>query len=124
MRQDRLRSVLSRLPDDSFRFVPGNQTIEGWYRAAGIFAMPSERDSMVTVKKSMSCGRPPIVKEHTGMPVDELEGHNITHMPIKRDESTMANRICQLAENSSPRQQLSTNARQHCLGQLSLENLG
>lgn len=83
--------------------------------------MPSERDGMVTVKKSMSCGLPPIVTEHKGMPVDELGENNITHMPIKPDESTIANSISQLIENSSLRQQLSMNARQHCLGQLSLE---
>lgn len=120
--QDELRSVLRSLPDDSFRLVPENQAIEDWYRAADIFVLPSEREGMVNVvMESMSCGLPTIVTEHTGMPVDELGGNNITHVLIKRDESSIANLISQFIENSSLREQLSTNARQHCLGQLSLE---
>jgi len=120
--QEKLRGILRRFPEDSFRLVAENQQIEDWYRAADMFVLPSEREGMVNVvMEAMSSGLPTLVTEHTGMPMDELGVSDVTHLLIKRNEDEIARHIRRLIENPSLLSSLALNARQHCVARLSLD---
>jgi glycosyltransferase involved in cell wall biosynthesis len=120
--QEKLRALLRRFPEDSYRLIAESPRIEDWYRAADLFVLPSEREGMVNVvMEAMSSGLPTLVTEHTGMPVDELGPTNSTHLLIRREENEITLHMRRLIENPSLRSVLSVNARQHCVSQLSLE---